>query len=621
MANLLDDYPAQSYVTAQQYADQLHTYATTQYRNGQPYVAEAHSADADQWVYDGNDHSEDYNHSTYTDLVINGLLGLRPSTGSTLAIKPLVPAGWDHFALENVPYHGHNITVEYDRDGSHYKIGTGFRIFVDGKQVLSQPSVQAVTVAVSATRSSQTTTLVNDAANPLRTGYPQPITSDTWPNDSPWNAIDGKVWFNEVPEDTRWTNYASPNAQDYYGVDFGTPTPISDIRWYGYSDGGGVKPAAAYQLQYWTGSTWADVPSQQRNSATPIGNGLNRITFPTLTTSQVRLLFTNPPGAFVGVTEFQSWSSSDPAASLTVGQTVLSGPTRVPVTITDKSRQPLFNVSVSVAAPAGWTVSPAATRIPVILPGHSALTTVTVTPKAAPGTSSDLTVTASYRQLFGGLTSTHLRQQVRIAYPTGPQAPVGTWTFDEGTGSVAHDAAGANDLTLQSAPQWTTGQSGSACEYNGIDQDAVSSGPILDTAGNFTVSAWVRLDSTANFATAVSQDGDSTSGFFLQYSAADNRLAFSTGEGRALSDQPPVTGSWYHLVGVHDANAGTYTLYINGIAQQSVLHQATGDAAGGSFAVGRAFSGSRPSDYWPGAIDQVQAWQRALAPAEATALS
>ena len=294
LANLLDDYPAQSDITAADYDALLRTFALTQYRNGKPYVAEAHDLDQPAWIYDSYDHSEDYNHSSFDDLVISGLIGLRPSLGDRLTVKPLTPGTWDHFALENVPYHGHNVTVLYDRDGSHYHAGAGFAVYVDGARVLHQPTVTAVSVPVGRTIPHPASDLVNDAANPLRTGYPQPIASYTWPYDNPWNALDGKVWFNEVPEDTRWTNYSSPNAQDYYGVDFGVPTDVSDVRFYGYDDGGGVRPAAGYTLQYWTGATWADVPGQVHTPAQPAGNGLNRVTFPALTTSKIRLLFTNP---------------------------------------------------------------------------------------------------------------------------------------------------------------------------------------------------------------------------------------------------------------------------------------------------------------------------------------
>ena len=149
-------------------------------------------------------------------------------------------------------------------------------------------------------------------------------------------------------------------------------------------------------------------------------------------------------------------------------------------------------------------------------------------------------------------------------------------------------------------------------QFDGQSQYGTTDGPVLDTVGNFTVAAWVRLDSTATWATAVSQNGNPSSGFYLQYSAADNRLAFSTSEGRALSDDVPVTGRWYHLVGVHDANAGTYTLYVDGSPQKTVLHQAQGDPAPGPTAVGRGFSGGHNSDFWPGAIDQVHVWNRVL---------
>lgn len=639
LANQFDDYPAQTTITKADYADALETFARTQYKNGRPYVAEAHDPDKNSWIYDGYNHSEDYNHSTFDDLVLSGLLGLRPQDGGTLRLQPLVPASWDHYAVENVPYHGHNVTVLWDRDGTHYGQGTGMHVYVDGHLVRSVPTVRDMTVPVGRTvpgsgaATAASPRQVNDAANPLRTGYPKPITSDTWRYDDPWNALDGKVWFNEVPEDTRWTNYSSPNAQDYYGVDFGVPTPVSDVRWYGYDDGGGVRPAAAYRLQYWTGSAWADVPDQSRNSAAPIGNGLNRITFAPITTTRIRLLFTNPPGAYVGVTELESWSTSSRDAAVTVGPTndagvvPINGTTEVGVTVRNPARRPITDAAVSLALPPGWTDArvgrSGAAGNGSIAPDGSAAWTFAVSPgpDTAPGTHTDLVATASYVVHHGGAQSTHTRQAVRTAYPAGQTDPVGTWTLDEGSGAVAHDSSGAgHDLALTGAPSWVAGESGTALQFDGSSQYGQASGPVLDTTGNFSVAAWVRLDATGRFATAVSQDGTTTSGFFLQYSGADNRFAFATGEGRALSDQAPMTGRWYHLVGVHDANAGTYMLYVDGRPQATVWNQATGDAAPGPLAVGRAFSGGARSDFWPGSIDQVHVWDRVLSAADVATL-
>ncbi|WP_435129005.1 MGH1-like glycoside hydrolase domain-containing protein [Actinacidiphila sp. bgisy144] len=624
LADLLDDYPAQASIAKGDYAAALATYARTQTKDGTPYVAEAHDPDTDAWIYDGADHSEDYNHSTYDDLVLSGLIGLRPQQGDTLKVQPLVPASWDHFAAENVPYHGHNVTVLWDRDGSHYHQGAGLSLYVDGRLVQRSATLRDTTVRVGGTVTAPAGGLVDDAANPLRTGYPQPIASYTWQNDNAWNALDGKTWYDEVPEDTRWTNYASPNSSDFYGVDFGAPTPVSDIRWSGYDDGGGVRPAAGYRLQFWDGSAWKDVPGQVHSPAQPVGNGTNRVTFPQLTTSKVRLVFTDPPGAFVGVTEFQSWTPSSPDAALSVGPANQSGlvtataSTPISVTVRNTTQRPLTSAQVELGLPPGWSADPATRPSGAIRPGASAVWTYTLhaPPTADPGSAAALTATATYRPAGGTRQSTHRLQNLRVAYPAGRQDPVGTWTLDEGSGSTAHDSSGSHDATLTGAPAWVSGVSGTALQLDGSDQYAQTAAPVLDTAGNFTVSAWVRLDSSGGFATAVSQDGTTSSGFYLQYSSADHRFAFSTSGGRALSDQEPQTGRWYQLVGVHDADAGTYTLYVDGVAQTTVWNQATGAAANGPLAIGRAFSGGHTSDPWPGAIDQVQVWNRALTAAD-----
>jgi len=309
VANVLDDYPAQSTITAADYVNLLHTYAATQYRNGQPYVAEAHDADANRWIYDSNNKSEDYNHSTYNDNVISGLIGLRGQAGNTLTVKPLAPSSWDYFALENTPYHGHNVTVLWDRTGSRYGQGAGLHLYVDGKNVANQAGLSAVTVNVGATvTQSSAGGTVDIASNSQRyASGPQPSASYTSPYDNAWNAIDGIVYRTGIPENSRWTSYASPNAADSYGVDFGRNQKFSDVRLTFYDDGGGVRLPSSYDLQYWTGGAWATVPGQAR-SATK-ANGLTRITFPALTTSRLRVAAPNAGGGTGwGLSEFEVWA-------------------------------------------------------------------------------------------------------------------------------------------------------------------------------------------------------------------------------------------------------------------------------------------------------------------------
>ena len=82
----------------------------------------------------GVERGKDYNHSTYCDLIISGLIGIRPQENDVLVIYPLLPDDeWDYFCMENVMYHGKKITVLYDKTGLKYNKGKGLMVFVDGK--------------------------------------------------------------------------------------------------------------------------------------------------------------------------------------------------------------------------------------------------------------------------------------------------------------------------------------------------------------------------------------------------------------------------------------------------------------------------------------------------------
>lgn len=82
----------------------------------------------------GEERGKDYNHSTFNDLVISGLIGIRPSETNQLVINPLTPE-WEYFCLDHLFYQGKNISICYDRTGKRYRQGQGFIIFVDGEKV------------------------------------------------------------------------------------------------------------------------------------------------------------------------------------------------------------------------------------------------------------------------------------------------------------------------------------------------------------------------------------------------------------------------------------------------------------------------------------------------------
>ncbi|MFD3627543.1 LamG-like jellyroll fold domain-containing protein [Streptomyces sp. NPDC058698] len=197
----------------------------------------------------------------------------------------------------------------------------------------------------------------------------------------------------------------------------------------------------------------------------------------------------------------------------------------------------------------------------------------------------------------------------------------GSWALDEGTGTTAKDDGPADrPLKLTEGTGWTDGVSGSALKFDGQGQYARTDGPVLDTTGSYTVSAWVSLDSVpGNYATAVSQDGlRQANPFYLQY--GQGAFAFSTPGGqRARLETTPETGRWYHLVGVRDDTTGEITLYVDG-ERAATVDGGPNYVAAGPLTVGRALWNGENTDFWDGAVDEVHAYDKALTAEEVSAL-
>jgi hypothetical protein len=133
LANLLRQ-GDQSMVSKQDYFDALLTYARAHQKNSKPYIGEYQDEQTGAWLKGDNPRSRYYNHSTFCDLVINGLVGLCPQPGNMVVIDPLVPAHtWDWFCLDQVPYHGQTLTILWDRTGQKYGKGSGLSVYVNGK--------------------------------------------------------------------------------------------------------------------------------------------------------------------------------------------------------------------------------------------------------------------------------------------------------------------------------------------------------------------------------------------------------------------------------------------------------------------------------------------------------
>jgi len=149
MANLLNNY-RQNAVNRQDYFDILKIYTKSQHLkldDGRivPWIDEDLDPCTGVWIArtllkqrgsEIPERGKDYNHSTYCDLIITGLVGLRPRADNLVVVDPLMPDGvWDYFCLDNVHYHGHTLTIFYDKTGDRYGKGKGLHVLADGKEI------------------------------------------------------------------------------------------------------------------------------------------------------------------------------------------------------------------------------------------------------------------------------------------------------------------------------------------------------------------------------------------------------------------------------------------------------------------------------------------------------
>jgi len=362
MANLLNDYD-QEVVDREDYFELLRTYALSHRRDGRPYIAEA--ADPFTGSWDGHNtfyHSEHYLHSGFVDLVVTGLVGLRPRAGDTLVVNPLAPAEWDWFALDGVAYHGHDLTILWDRDGVRYGRGAGLALFLDGREVARSPHLGELRVVIPPATARVAEPRLHDyAVNNDGGDFPRATASSSLPTAPPFYAVDGNRWYHPSPPN-RWVAggardaragdrgagpaepevggseaaQASPeDPSDWFEVDFGVERPLTRIQLYFLDDvhgpsveavgeeatsgfplamlAGGlpVLPPESYALEMWDGEGWRAIPGQRRSLDTPTGRRANTVTFSEVRASRVRAVLRHAPGATSGLTEFEAWGPGD----------------------------------------------------------------------------------------------------------------------------------------------------------------------------------------------------------------------------------------------------------------------------------------------------------------------
>ncbi len=128
LRNAIDNYGAVHH--RKLYRDTLKAYAASHTRaldGGRRicWIDESRHPFRDEWYSreclikrDGTSHSErgkDYNHSSFCDHIITGIVGVKPTLDGGLTVKPNIPEEWDYFSLTNLHFKGRCYDINYDR--------------------------------------------------------------------------------------------------------------------------------------------------------------------------------------------------------------------------------------------------------------------------------------------------------------------------------------------------------------------------------------------------------------------------------------------------------------------------------------------------------------------------
>jgi hypothetical protein len=364
----LRDYPSQ-YITPAMYRQLIEWLAWNEDING-----DNRYPDNNEYYFNYDPTTQTFGRSSINDdtlgsfswMMFQDIAGLQPRADNTIELWP-IDMGYDHFTVNNLSYHGSNLTIVWQKPGGtryYPEAPMGYSLYVNGHRALTVDSLARVTWdsrsghvtvnghkgahvgfsagvpllpanQVSLSGNSRLVDSFQKAGvdlNPAQASSPDlaegktatasfTTTTPASRATSPANAVDGftisglpVVSGSYVGTNPIWGDLGSPNAQDWLQVDLGRPTRFNDVKVYFYSNkafgsgGNTYREPAAYTVQYYNGSSWVDVPGQVQSPQTPAPN-YNEVTFTPVVAQQVRILVTPMTGYAVGIKEFQVFNN------------------------------------------------------------------------------------------------------------------------------------------------------------------------------------------------------------------------------------------------------------------------------------------------------------------------
>ena len=297
----------------------------------------------------------------YTYLFIEDMAGIQPRSDEKIELSP-IDFSYDHFMVNNVRYHGHDLTVVWDKpdDGKTWynECPEGYSLYIDGTLAFTLKDLAHV-VYDSATKEisfpdGAVEIVTNNGGAAIPTAMNTAITEEKVLNMLEKSGVHGMTnlaegaevtatftpdkaraasWaekhradgsdstskaVNETAPDPQavvdgttvdmpfWGNYGSVNERDSLTLKLSSKQTVDMATLYFYNDRqtNGYSEPSKFAVEYWDGEAWQAVRQQTRTPSAPRAN-YNAVYFAPVETDQFRFTFTNKDKGFTAVTEIQ----------------------------------------------------------------------------------------------------------------------------------------------------------------------------------------------------------------------------------------------------------------------------------------------------------------------------
>jgi hypothetical protein len=194
--------------------------------------------------------------------------------------------------------------------------------------------------------------------------------------------------------------------------------------------------------------------------------------------------------------------------------------------------------------------------------------------------------------------------------------PVAHWTFDEGTGTIAHDVAGMNHGAVHGTT-WTSGKIGGALGSNGVDDYVDCGNSLLLAPETLTLAFWIYRESTNSMGYVVHKG---TGGLFYRdysiglYSGGTVEFSFGNDSSSFLSllSQSKVnTQEWTYIAITRDGSHAA--IYLNGSPDSTKNYVFAPENKGQPLIVGSLIG---TSWFFKGKIDDLRIYDQPLSQKE-----